>query len=120
MAIEGLSVRLLLDHHVDPRIAGDLRGHGFDVTFPRELGTERASDEDHLVWATEQRRAVFTYDIGDFRRIAERWADEGRDHAGINFSMAPPRITYGELLSRLLALLDSITADEMVNQVRWI
>jgi hypothetical protein len=47
-------------------------------------------------------------------------AEQGRQHAGIILSTAPPRITYGELLRRLLAFLDTVSADEMVNQVRWL
>ena len=70
MAVEGLSIRLLLDHHINPRLATDLRPGGFDVTFPRELGTERASDEDHLVWATNHGRVVLTEDREDFQALA--------------------------------------------------
>lgn len=63
MAVEGLSARLYFDHHVDPRLAIDLRRYGFDVTFAREVGKERATDEEHLRWATEQGRVVATFDL---------------------------------------------------------
>ena len=120
MAIAGLSIRLLLDHHLDPRLAIDLRQYGYDVTYPRELGTGAASDEEHLIWAAERGRAIFTFDVRDFRLLGEQWRDQGRDHAGIILSIAPPRISYGEVLRGLLTFLNAVSAEEMVNQVRWL
>ena len=120
MAFPGLAIRLHLDHNVDPRLAADVRRHGFEVTSAREIGKERASDEEHLAWAAEHGRVILTFDVGDFRVLARRWLDEGRDHAGILISIPPPPITYGELLRRLLAFLDRITAEEMVNRVEWL
>lgn len=120
MAVEGLSIRLLLDHHVNARLLIDLRRDGFDVTNPRELGTERFSDEEHLAWAADRGRAILTQDRGDFQVLAQAWLNQGRDHSGIVlFSPAKP-ISYGELLRRLRAFLDAVSAEEMVNQVRWL
>ena len=120
MAVAGLSIRPYLDHNMDPRLATDLHRHGFDVTYAREVGNERATDEEHLTWATERGRTVVTFDRRDFRVLAEQWGEQGRDHAGIIFAVAPPRLTYGQILRRLLALLDAVSAEEMVNQVRWL
>lgn len=120
MAVEGLSIRLLLDHHIDVQLATDLRREGFDVTFPRELGTERALDEAHLEWATSHGRVILTGDIKDFPRLAESWAEQGREHAGVLLLVGKSRLSYGELLRRLRAFLDAVPAEEMVNQVRWL
>ena len=120
MAIEGRSIRRLLDHHLSPRLARDLRQDGFEVTFPRELGTERASDEQHLRWAAAHGHVILKSDIGDYRPLAERWTERGEDHAGIILVIGSQPISYGELLGRLRAFLDAVSADEMVNQVRWL
>jgi hypothetical protein len=120
VAVEGLSICLFLDHNIDPRLAHDLRRRGFDVAYALEIGTERAQDDEHLQWASERGRAVFTVDIGDFRILAEQWAEQGRDHAGIILSIPPPRVAYGEVLRRLLAFLDAVSADEIVDQFRWL
>ena len=50
----------------------------------------------------------------------EAWEARGDDHFGIIFCKAPPAISYGEILRRLLNLLDGITAEEMVNQIEWL
>lgn len=120
MAIEGLSIRLYLDHHVDYRFAIDLRRFGFDVVTTHEVGNQRASDDEQLLWATEHHRVVFTQDQRDFPQIADRWFLEQRDHAGIILSVQPRRPTYGELFRRMRRLLDTLTADNMVNRLEWL
>ena len=120
MAIAGLSIRLYLDHNVHPWLADDVRTEGYDVVVARDLGHQRFEDEEHLRWASAAGRAVVTFDVKDYPVIARRWAAEARDHAGIILAVAPPVLPYGTLLRRLFALLDAITAEEMVNQVRWL
>jgi hypothetical protein len=120
VAIEGLSIRLYFDHNANPRFARDLRLEGFDAVAAIELGHERLEDEQHLRWAVAHRRTLFTYDKGDFSIIADAWMTRGDEHAGIILAKAPPAISYGETLRRLLRLLDEITAEEMVNRVEWL
>ena len=120
MAVAGLSARPYLDHNVDPLLAADLRRHGFDATYALEVGNEHAMDEDHLRWAAAAGRVLITYDRGDFQRLATEWAHAGRDHAGIIIAVAPPRLPYGTLLRRLLVLLDTPSAEELINRVEWL
>jgi predicted nuclease of predicted toxin-antitoxin system len=120
VAIEGLSIRLYFDHNADPGFARDLRQSGFDAVAAKELGRERVADEDHLQWATEQGRAVFTHDLDDFPVLAQRWTDEGQTYAGIVVCLPVERLSYGEILRRLLRLLETLTADDMVNRVEWL
>jgi predicted nuclease of predicted toxin-antitoxin system len=121
VAVEGLSIRLYFDHHIRGRFAVDLRRQGFEVVQAREVGNELVADEVHLRWATDHRRVIFTHDLKDFPPLAEKWFLEGRDHAGIILSVQPGRSApYNVLLRRLLRLLETLTADEMVNRVEWL
>ena len=120
MTIEGLTLRLYLDHNVDAVLAEDLRRRGFDAVRAAELGLERATDEEHLREATDQGRVLFTYDRVDYLRLDRTWRARGDAHAGIIVSLAPPRLLYGQLLRRLLTLLDRTTADEAVDQLIWL
>ena len=120
MAVEGLSIGPYLDHNAHPWLARDLRPQGFSVTVAADVGNRLASDEEHHRWATERGLTVLTFDVKDYPNLAQRWAEQGRQHAGIIVAVAPPRITYGQLLRRLRAFLDAVSADEMVNQVRWL
>jgi predicted nuclease of predicted toxin-antitoxin system len=121
VAIEGLSIRLYFDHHVRGRFALDLRREGYEVVQAREVGNALFSDEDHLRWATAHRMAIFTHDLKDFPTLAETWFFEGRDHAGIVLAVQPgPDKPYGVLLRRFLHLLETLTADDMMNRVEWL
>ena len=119
MAVEGLSARPYLDHNVDPKLAADLRRHGFTATCARDVGNERATDDEHLRWAAERGLVVISFDVKDFPVLANRWLDEGRTHAGI-ILVTPSEIPYGTFLRRLLELLDKKTADELVDQIEWL
>ena len=70
MAVEGLSARLYLDQNANKQLAIDLRTRGYDVMFASEVGLERASDEEHLRFASESGRMRVTHDLRDFPRLA--------------------------------------------------
>ena len=120
MAIEGLSLLVYLDHNADPLLATDARRAGYDVVAAVEVGNAALADIDQLGWATSQGRCIFTHDFDDYPRLATDWFHAGRDHAGIILCPQPPRISYGEMLRRLLRLLDTATAEEMVNRLVWL
>jgi predicted nuclease of predicted toxin-antitoxin system len=119
VAVEGLSARPYLDQNVNPQLAVDLRRHGFAATFAREVGNERLTDEEHLQWASERGQVLISFDVKDFPVLANRWADEGRTHAGI-ILLTPPEFSYGKLFRRLLRLLDTLTGDDLVDRVEWL
>jgi hypothetical protein len=120
VAIEGLSAKIYLDHNADPRLVRDLRRQDYDAVFARELGRERASDEDHLRWAADHQRVLFTHDFDDYPVLAAEWAARGDHHAGIILALEPPRLPYAAILRRLLSLLDQLSADEFVDRVEWL
>jgi predicted nuclease of predicted toxin-antitoxin system len=117
MAIAGLSIRLYLDHNADPDIARDVRRDGYDAIWASEVGNERLRDEQQLRWATAHGRAILTHDIRDFRVLAEDWAARGESHGGIILAETPPELSLGELIRRLRQLLETLSADDMVDQV---
>jgi hypothetical protein len=118
VAVEGLSALVYLDHNANPRLVRDLRPHGYDAVFARELGLERASDDEHLRRASESGRVLFTHDLDDYPALAAEWAARGEAHAGI--ILVPPGLSYGEQLRRLLHLLNTYSAEEFVNRVEWL
>jgi len=58
-----------------------------------------------------------TYNAQDFIPLARHWYLAGREHAGIVLSAQFSQRQFGELLRRVLRLLDHLTADELYNQV---
>ena len=119
-AVEGLSIRPYLDNHISRWIASDLRDRGFARVHSLDIGHERFSDEQHLRWATDQGRTVVTFDRKDSRVLATDWYLRGEEHAGIIIAVPPPTLPIRVMHRRLLRFLDSVTADEMRNQARWL
>jgi predicted nuclease of predicted toxin-antitoxin system len=120
VAIEGLSLLIYLDHNVNPQVAKDARKAGYNAIAAVEAGNAALEDVDQLDWATSQGRCILTHDFDDYPRLATDWFHAGRNHAGIILCRQPPHVSYGEMLRRLLRLLDTLTAEDMVNRLEWL
>jgi hypothetical protein len=90
---------------------------GFDVLTTQQAGLDTASDEQQLAFATAERRAILTFNIRDFAPLHERWLAIGRSHAGIVVSQQLGRREYGTLLARAVRLLETMTAEELSNNL---
>jgi len=76
-----------------------------------------APDDVQLAHAASEHRAILTFNIGDFAVLHEQYMADGKEHWGIILSNREP---IGELLRRILHLLNSTSADDLKNQVRWL
>lgn len=110
-----LLIRLYLDADVDVKLAANLRRAGYDCMSAREVGNAALDDETQIVFATNEGRVLLTHNIQDFVPIFERWWHANRNHPGIVVSQ---QIPLGELQRRVMRLLDTVTADEMENNLR--
>jgi Domain of unknown function (DUF5615) len=118
-------VKLALDHHYSSRIAVSLRGLGHDVITVSERSWEAETDEDVLALCLGEQRALLTNNVGDFAVIVDRWALEGRSHAGLVFTSdtSMPRSSdwIGQYVLALDALLQSLTGEDApTGQVWWL
>ncbi len=114
---EELFIRLYLDRHIKLRRAEDLRARGFDALTTQEAAMNTASDEDQLQFAGSQNRAILTFNIRDFAPLHEQWTAAGRPHAGIVVSQQLGSRQYGLLLNGTLRMLETMTADELRNNL---
>ena len=110
-----LYVALYADADVQAQVVREVRKHGHDVAYAHELDHSQWSDEQHLVYAAANNRALFTHNIKHFEPLYQAWWNTNRKHAGIIVSA---QMETGELVRRLLKLLDTVTADEMVNNYK--
>ena len=109
--------RLLLDEHIWTYLAKILREQGFDVIHVTEGGLVATPDNEIMEYAVSKRRAVVTFNIKDFIPLAIQYYEDGKEHYGVVVSN---QLSRGELQKKVLKLLKSITAEELMNSVRYL
>jgi hypothetical protein len=93
-----------------------LLARGHDVTrTPTDWMRLDASDEAQLLGATAQGRCIFTFNIRDFMRLAQRYSS----HGGIILA-AQRSMGLSELIAVLDRLLRETSAADWPGQVRWL
>jgi predicted nuclease of predicted toxin-antitoxin system len=110
-------VKLLLDEDVWVGLAAVLREAGHDALSVNELARKGLADEDQMAFAAAEGRAIFTHNIQDFAPLAEVYFNQGIAHAGI---IVARHFDKGELLRRTLALLDTLTSEQLANTLRFV
>jgi predicted nuclease of predicted toxin-antitoxin system len=105
-------VRLLLDEMLAPAIAWELRSHGHDVEAVGASGAREAlGDEALLSFARNERRAIVTNNVRDFRALhQEAITPGGPGHYGIIFMPARYRRTKAAS-ARIVAALETKLAE---------
>ncbi len=109
-------MRLFLDAHLSARRIGvSLRQAGHDV---RAADEERAldgwTDDELLALASGEGRIMVTFNLRDFPRIAQEWAEAGRPHAGCAIIVGMDHSEFGAILRTLEAVLAA-----RPNQESW-
>ena len=115
--MESLFIELYLDEDVNVLIADLLRGRGFDAVTTRDAGQLQNSDTQQLAYAVSQKRALVTHNRADFEELALQYQKDSLPHYGL--ILATRHRPY-ELVRRLIIILNHVTAEEKVNQVRYI
>jgi len=120
-----VAVRLLLDAHIHPQLAGLLRGRGIDAESAiewREGGLASAPDLELLAVAREDRRTLVTFDVGSVPALIRQLTEAGVEHAGVLFistkTYMPEQI--GPLAEALVRFLASLPDEDLLNQTRFL
>lgn len=112
-----LFIDLYTDADVDVLVADLLRGRGFDVITTREAQQLSQSDAAQLAYAAATQRAFVTHNRADFEALGQVYLEAGQTHYGIIIAVRRPPY---QIVERLLRILNAVTADEMINQTRYI
>ncbi len=112
-------IRLYLDEDILERsLIKALRNAGIDVSTTAESNNLSCTDEDQLIWATAQRRVIYTFNVGDFCYLHKIYMEEGRNHSGI--LIGKQSYSIGEQLRGFLKLISLKTAEEMICQQQFL
>ncbi len=105
------------DEDVSRLVATLLRARGFDVTTTSEQGMLSQSDSQQLAYAASVERCLLTHNRVDFERLHLDYMTEGQQHSGI--IVIPQKNAY-EIAQRVAILLNTLTADEIANQLLYV
>ena len=93
-----------------------LRNADLDVVTVAEVGMLGYPDEEQLIWSTEHKRVIYSFNIGDFCRLHKDYMVQGKSHGGI--ILAPQQqYSIGQQLTGLLKLAAALSVDEMIDQL---
>jgi predicted nuclease of predicted toxin-antitoxin system len=107
-----MKIELFLDEDVHSGLAHALRKRGYDAIHAQELDRKGRSDSDQLLFAVQQERCLFTYNVRDFVILHNQHAKSRQQHWGIIVSKQLP---FTETISRLLRLLQRTAKETMKN-----
>jgi hypothetical protein len=75
---------LYLDEDILQRsLVKALRNANIDIFTTAEANNLSYPDEQQLIWSTQQKRAIYTFNVGDFCRLHQVYMSQGRNHTGI-------------------------------------
>ena len=113
-----LIARLYFDEDADARLAEALRRRGYDVETTVEAGLLEASDEEQLLFAAGQQRALVTHNIKHFPGVHAAWMEAGREHWGIIILVGHSAVSAW--LRRMENLFNRFSAEELQNQLLFL
>jgi len=106
-------IRFYMDEHVPRAVTAGLRRRGVDVVTTQEAGLHPASDEQHLVFALQEGRVIFTQDA-DFLRLHAA----GVPHGGIVYVRQQTPVS--QMLRGLMLIHDVLAPEDMANHVEFL
>ena len=111
-------IRLYVDEDTQRRaLIQAVRARGYDIVTTHEAGHLGMSDADQLVYSAAEGRTILTFNSRDFVQLHRDYLIGGKSHAGIIVS---GQVETGALVRRLLRLLQSRSAEEMVNWLEFL
>jgi len=104
---------------MDGDLVRALRSRDIDVLTALDANMIRRADEDHLAFAADERRVLYSFNLADFWRIHEVWVRQSRPHAGMLLAQQQ-RYTVGEQLRRIVRVVGNRSAESMQNHVEFL
>jgi hypothetical protein len=115
-----VKIRLYLEEDsMSHALVRGLRARGAEVVTALEEGMIERDDEEHLKFAANIGRVLYSFNVADFYSLHSRYLSEGKEHAGLILTRQQ-QFTVGEQLRRLLRLIAKIPAEEMKNRVEFL
>ena len=96
-----------------------LRARNVDVITAHDADMIEREDSEHLDYATQHSRVIYSSNIGDFYRLHTEYLTAGKSHFGI--LLAPQqRYSIGSQMRGILKLMAAKSEEGMQNQLEFI
>lgn len=100
-----------------PGLAVALREEGYDAVHTYEVERGGYTDEDQLAYAAGEERTLLTHNSRDFAPLVVDYFFREQSHAGV---ILAEQLEKGALIRRTLNLLDSLSAEEIRDGLRFL
>ncbi len=108
---------IYLDEDISNLVARLLRSRGMDVETVQECQMLGKSDPEQLSYAASVNRCILTHNRVDYEKLHLQYMNDEIKHSGI---IIVPQKNPHEIVARTMALLDTLMADELANQLIYI
>ena len=108
---------LYLDEDMNNMVATLLRSRGIDAVTVQKSDMLGKSDQEQLAYAAANDRCILTHNRVDYEDLHLQYAQANLIHLGI---IVVPQKSPHEIVNRVMILLDSMTADEIANQLLYV
>ncbi len=112
-----MKIKLFLDEDVHSGLAHALRKRGYDAIHAQELDRKGLSDSDQLLFAIQQERCLFSFNVKDFVILHNEQVKTQQEHRGIIVSKQLP---FRETMSGLLKLLQRYRKEEIKDRLEFL
>ena len=112
-----LFAKVYVDEDVDVLVATLLSARGLDATTVKEQEMLGKVDPEQLALAASCKRCLLTHNRVDFEKLHINYLTNNQPHGGI--IIAKRRNPY-EIAERVGILLNTLTADEIANQLFYV
>jgi hypothetical protein len=107
-----MKIRLYLDEDA-------MAERGVDVTTANLENMVFRPDSEHLAYATDIGRVLYSFNVGDYCQLHREWLAASRPHAGIIVA-SQQKFSTGEQMRRLLRIINTVTAEAMANNLEFL
>ena len=111
------AIKILTDEDVWVGLAPALRDAGYDAVSVNELGRKGLSDEEQMIFAATEDRAILTHNIQDFAPLSTEYYEQGQPCSGV---IVARQFDKGTLIRRTLILLQTLSPDNLANTLRFV
>ncbi|MEQ8971504.1 MAG: DUF5615 family PIN-like protein [Coleofasciculus sp. C1-SOL-03] len=108
---------LYTDEDIANLVATLLRARGLDVLTTIEAEMTGYSDQEQLAYAASEERCLLTHNRVDYERLHLSYIKTGQQHSGI---IVTPQNNAYEIAQRVGIILNTLTADEVFNQILYV